>query len=89
MYNNVSNFFLAYLLVFHLKKIVFGPILGDRHCGAEKISQRSFLQVMTYDMGKTCESALYRSSVLTDVCFEDRVRKETDAFTELSVPVIS
>ena len=33
------------------------PILGHQHCGSEWRSQRSFLQLMTYDVGKICENA--------------------------------
>ena len=52
-----STFFLAYPLFFHLKKCFysdFGPI---QHCNSEWRSQQALLQLMMYDMGKTCESA--------------------------------
>ena len=50
-----STFFLAYPSFFHLKKKII-PILGHQHGGSEWKSQPSFLQLMTYDMGKTCEN---------------------------------
>ena len=59
--------FSGVFLIFPPQKNYRSRILGHRHCGSEWMSQRSFLQVMTYDMGKTCQSASYRSSVLTDV----------------------
>ena len=58
--------FSGIFLVFRPKKNYLIRILGHRHCGSERMSQRSFLQVMTYDMGKICQNASYRSSVLTD-----------------------
>ena len=58
-----STFFSGISVFFPPKKNVFIPILGHQYCDLEWRSQRSFLQLMTYDMGKTCESAPYRSSV--------------------------
>ena len=63
MHNNVFSFFSGMSVVFPCKKNVFIAILRHRHCRSEWRSQRSFLQLMTYDMGKTCENAPYRSSV--------------------------
>ena len=54
-------------LIFLPQKNYLSRILGHRHRRSEWMSQRSFLQVMTYDMGKTYQSASYGSSVLTDV----------------------
>ena len=62
--------FSGIFLVFPPKKNYLIWILGHRHCGSERMSQRSFLQDMTYDMGKICQNASYRSSVLTDVRLE-------------------
>ena len=70
MHNYVFNFFSGISVVFPLKKNIFIAIFGHQHRGSEWRSQRSFLQLMTYDMGKTCESAPYGSSILTVVCRE-------------------
>ena len=61
-----STFSLVYPSFFHIKNVPIAT-LGHQHCGSEWMSQRSFLQLMTYDMENTCESAPYRS-IMTDVC---------------------
>ena len=65
-----SSFFLVYPSFFQVnkKKICFSPILGHHHCGSECRSQRSFLQLMTYDTRETCASALCRS-IVTLICY--------------------
>ena len=63
MHNIVFNFFSDKSVVFPLKKNVFIPILGHQHCGSEWRSQRSFLQVMTYDINQS----INQSSLLSYV----------------------
>ena len=63
MHNNVFNFRFWHIRRFSTYKIVFIPIFGHQHCDSEWRNQRSFLLHDMGKMGKTCESAPYRSSV--------------------------
>ena len=70
MHNNVFNFFPGISVVFHLKKNnVFIPILGPSALRLRMEESAVILQLMTYDMGKTRESAPCRGT-MTNVCRE-------------------
>ena len=63
----VSFYFKLFKKTFTYKN-VFIPILGHQHCGSEWRSQRSFLQVMTYYIGKTART-LHLEAVLKLMLF--------------------